>query len=153
MEALNKVKALSYIVIPPIFAFTGLKKEIVVILAILIFIDLVTAIIRELVMKEGKFNSRTLWIGLSSKELLILIPLIHSLAGKGVGFDLKWIAELSLSMLILAETYSILGNIIQIRNNDKTLDEQDAVTLVIKGIERFLKHIITSLLSRLKEKK
>ena len=116
-------------------------------------IDIFTAVLREVVVKGGRFRSRTLWVGLASKGLLILIPMMLVLVGKGIGLELKWLAELSLSVLILAEFYSTLGNIVQIRKNDKSIDEQDAVTMLIKGIEGIIKDIITTLLSRLKNDK
>lgn len=150
---LVKLKAISYSVIPPIFVLSGLNKDIVYILGVFIMIDIFTAVLREVVVKGGRFRSRTLWVGLASKGLLILIPLMLVFVGKGIGLDLKWLAELSLSVLILAEFYSTLGNIVQIRKNDKSIDEQDAVTMLIKGIEHIIKDIITTLLSRLKNEK
>ena len=153
MKIINYLKSISYTILMPIFTFTELSHQIVGILAILILIDLFTAIIRELIVTSGRFMSRTLWIGVASKGLLILIPLLVALTGKGIGIDLKYVAELSLSALIVAELYSIVGNIIQIRKNDKTIDEQDAVTMVIKSIESIIKKILVSFISRLGEKK
>jgi hypothetical protein len=153
IKTIKTIKAMSYALLMPIFTFTGLSKEIVTILAILIALDLFTAIIRELTVTGGRFLSRTLWVGIASKGLLILIPIVLALVGKGIGMNLKWLAELSLSALIVAESYSILGNIIQTRNNDKTIDEQDAVTSVIKSLESFISTILTTVLSRLGTKK
>lgn len=153
METLNKIKAISYAIVPPIFVLSGLNKDIVCILGVFIMIDIFTAILRELLVNGGRFKSRTLWVGLASKGLLILIPIMLAFAGKGIGLNLKWLAELSLSTLILAEFYSTLGNIVQIRKNDKTIDEQDAVTMIIKSIEDAIRSMIKILISRLNEKK
>ena len=153
MKTFKFLKALSYLIFMPILTYTNLSHEIVGILSILILVDLVTAIIRELLVTSGRFMSRTLWVGVASKGLLILIPLLIALTGKGIGLDLTRLAQLSLSALIVAELYSIIGNIIQIRKNDKTIDEQDAVTMVIKAIESAIKTILTTIVSRLGQKK
>ncbi len=150
MENIQTIKVFTYFIIPPILAFTELSRDIVHILAILIFIDLFTAVLRELILQTSRFKSRTLWVGVVSKSLLILIPMMLILVGKGIGIDMKWLAQLTLSILILAEAYSILGNITQIRQADKTLDEQDAVTLLIRSIESVIKQIISTILAKVK---
>lgn len=153
MKLVKFLKVISYIIFIPILTFTNLSKKIVGILAVLILVDLLTGMIRELVVNGGRFLSRTLWMGIASKGLLILIPLIIAVVGIGIGIDMTMVAQLSLSALIVAEAYSTIGNIIQIRKNDKTIDEQDAVTMVIKSIESFLKSIIVSIISKFGEKK
>lgn len=153
MEFINKLKAISYAVITPILTFTGIKEDIIIILSILIVFDILTAVIRELVTKEGRFKSAALWIGIGSKGLIILIPVLLALVGKGIGMDFKWFVDMSLSALVVAEAYSTLGNIVQIRKNDKSIDEQDAVTMVIKAIESVLKEIVTIMISKFKKSK
>ncbi len=88
------------------------------------------------------------WIGISAKMLLILIPFVVILVGKGSGVDLLAFGKITLSIFIVAEGYSIIGNIIQIRQKDKTIDEQDAITIVIKSIEAKLKKIISILMEK-----
>ena len=138
------IKALSYGIIAPVFAYTGLSHELVLVLAVLIGVDIFTAMIREFLLSN--LNSKTLGIGIMSKVVLMIIPFVLVLAGKGAYIDMTPIATLSLSVLVLAECYSILGNITQIRKNDKSITEQDAITFVLRKAQDIIKNILGSLM-------
>lgn len=80
--------------------------------------------------------------------LLIIVPFVVILVGKGLGLDLLSMGKITLAMFTVAEGYSILGNIVQIRKKDKTIDEQDAITAVIKGIESKFKSMLKILMNK-----
>lgn len=147
MEIFKTCKAISYTILVPLFTYTGVSSELVAILSVLIILDIFTAIVREFVVGE-KIKSRMFWVGVTAKMLLILIPFVVILVGKGVGIDLASLGKVTLSIFIVAEGYSIIGNVIQIRAKDKTIDEQDAITSVIKGIESMLKKILGLLMQK-----
>lgn len=140
------LKSFSYGIFVPLFAYTGVNEELVLILSLLIFLDITTAIIREWI-TGGKIESRTLWIGVASKLLLICVPFVLILIGKGASIDFTPISKLALSTFIVFEGYSILGNIVQIRLKDKTIHEQDAITLVLRKAQEIIKNIINTLTS------
>lgn len=147
MEYIKAFKSISYFFLVPLFAYTGISAELVGILSVLIVMDIITAIIREYAI-GNRIKSRMFWIGVSAKMLLIVVPFIVILVGKGSGIDLLSMGRITLSIFIVAEGYSILGNIIQIRRKDKTIDEQDAITMMIKAIEKKLKSILSVLMRK-----
>ena len=124
------LKNLSYI--PAIFL--GLSTESYAILGALMIVDTITGVIRAGVVHGWRsVNSHNLSFGILSKMCLILIPLIVALAGRGSGVDLTIVAKGALSMLVLSETYSILGNMQSIRTR-KDIAEFDAVNFVLAGL-------------------
>lgn len=147
MEHFKALKFISYFFLVPLFTYTGISGELVGILAILICVDIITALIREYAVGH-RIKSRTFWIGVSAKMLLIVIPFIVILVGKGAGLDLLSMGRVTLSIFTVAEGYSIIGNIVQIRKKDVTIDEQDAITSVIKGVEKTFKKILGALMQK-----
>lgn len=139
-------KAFSYGILVPLFAYTGISYELVIILTVLIGMDCVTALIREVIV-GNQVTSRTLWVGFTAKTLLIIVPFVLILVGKGANIDMSPIAKLVLSTFIIAEGYSILGNIVQIRNKDETLSEQDAITYVLRKAQAIIKNLLDRLMS------
>ncbi len=128
------VKNLAYIPM----AFLGLSHENYTILAVLMVIDTVTGLIRSGIVHGTKtITSKNLSIGILSKLSLITIPLVIALAGKGVGLQITWLAKSALSMLILSECYSILGNIQSIRIK-QDVHEFDAVNFVLEKVRNIL---------------
>lgn len=135
-----------------IVSFTGINKEMIYVLGVFIGIDIITALLREVRLETGRIKSKSFWFGVGAKGLVILIPLMVSLAGKGVGIDLKWLAEISIATLILAEFYSSLGNIMQTIKGNDAIDEQDAITMIIKTLESYIKKLLISLLEPINKK-
>lgn len=147
MEHFKAFKSISYFILVPLFTYTGISGELVAVLTTLIVLDIMTALIREYAV-GNRIKSRTFWIGVSAKMLLIIVPFIVILVGKGAGIDLLPMGRITLSIFIVAEGYSIIGNIIQIRKKDVTIDEQDAITSVIKGVEKTFKKILGALMQK-----
>lgn len=121
----------------------GLSTEAFAIFGALIVIDTLTGIIRAIKVHGGRsVTSMKLTSGVISKLLIISVPLIIAWAGRGAGLPMTAVAQGALSMLILAEAYSILGNIHAIRTG-KNLKEFDAVTWILDRvrttIETYLK--------------
>jgi hypothetical protein len=147
MEHFKAFKSISYFFLVPLFSYTGISAELTAILAVLICVDILTALIREYAV-GNHIKSRTLWIGISAKMLLLIIPFIVILVGKGAGVELLSMGRITISILIIAEGYSIIGNIGQIRKKDVTIDEQDVITSVIKNIEKVFKNLLGSLMKK-----
>lgn len=53
--------------------------------------------------------------------------------------------EVVMTLLIVSEWYSVVGNIIQIREKDSTINEYDAITSVMRFIQHSLKSILEKL--------
>lgn len=157
ISILTIIKNLGYI--PAIFI--GLSVESYAVLAIFMVFDTILGIARTYIVHGGKeISSARLTSGIISKLSIILIPLLMAWGGRGAGVDLAMIAQATLGMLILAELYSILGNIYAIRLREDVY-EFDAVSWVLRrvqlGVERLLKgdekKNYQSQLCALKEKK
>jgi len=132
------LKHLAYI---PAVIF-GLSTHSYAILAFFILLDTFTGVLRAGILHGWReVTSFKFTTGLVSKLLIIFIPLMIALAGKGVGIDLTFLAQSAIGMLILAQFYSILGNIhaIKIRRDVK---EFDAISWVISHIQTIVEKIL-----------
>jgi len=146
---MTELKAIAYFLIIPVFMYTNIEIDAVAILTLLLSIDFITAIIREARINPQGITSNEMKIGFASKILVILIPFIVSLVGKGVGIDLSSLANITLSIFILAEAYSIIGNIQQIRTKDRTASEYDAITIVLKKLQEIIKYLLEEVLKKI----
>lgn len=116
----------------------GLATEAFAIFGALIILDTITGVIRTIRIRGGEsFTSLQLTGGIVSKGLIISVPLVIAWAGKGAGLDLTLVAKGVLSVLILAEAYSILGNIhaIHIKRDVK---EFDAIAWILSKVREQL---------------
>lgn len=143
VEATMLVKHISYF-LAFIIGTVGLATEAFAIFGVLIVLDTITGVIRTIRIRGGQsFTSLQLTGGVVSKGLIISVPLVIAWAGRGAGIDLTLVATGVLSVLILAEAYSILGNIhaIHLRRDVK---EFDAVAWILSkvrdNLETYLKN-------------
>jgi len=128
------------------FAFiigsVGLATEAFAIFGVLIVIDTITGVVRTITIRGGdSFTSLQLTGGVISKGLVISVPLIVAWAGRGAGLDLTLVAQGILSVLILAEAYSILGNIHAIHVK-RDVKEFDAVAWILGMTRNRLEHYL-----------
>lgn len=128
------LKNLAYIPV----AYLGLSTESFGILAVLMILDTILGIIRAGVVHGWCcVTSHKASFGILSKLAMISVPVVVALAGKGVGINLNAIASGALSMLIVSETYSILGNVQSIRIR-QDVKEFDAVNYTLSRIRDLL---------------
>ncbi len=107
-------------------------------------VDTITGVVRSAYLHGGRsIRSHVLAAGVLAKMLLILVPLIVAWAGEGVGLNLTSVAGAALSVFILSEAYSILGNIYAIHTK-KELTEFDAVAGVLKMLRNTIEKLITT---------
>jgi len=131
-----------------IFGATGISHETIAILALLMVIDVITGIARSgKLYGWGAVTSSKMTAGIIAKLLVMLVPLVIALAGRGSGIDLRWVVSSSLTILVLAEAYSILGNIHSASTGKKT-PEFDAVGYIL---EKF-REVVENFLSNTKKK-
>ena len=122
--------------------YLGLVPESVAILAGLIVLDIVTGIIKSGILYGWRsIRSSRLASGTLSKMLLILIPASLAFAGKGINVDLSLIAQSSITVLVLSQAYSIIGNIHAVQTRTEK-NEFDAVAFIMRSLrdvlERFM---------------
>lgn len=122
--------------------FLGLDARAYAILAVFIILDTITALIKVSVIYGGKhIKSSKLAGGVISKLLLLLIPLVLVWTGEGIGLNLLPVAGSALTIFILSEVYSILGNIYAIRTG-KESEEFDAVSSVLRALQRLIVRVL-----------
>lgn len=120
-------------------SYLGLNKEAFTIFGYLLLIDYITGVLKAKTLGEC-ITSNKMKYGVISKFSLVLIPLVLALAAKSLHGDAENMLYVGMNILILSETYSIIGNIYTIRTREK-LPEWDAVAA--------LGHKIRSVLIRL----
>ena len=110
------------------------------ILVVLMCIDMLTGTFKAYRTKENITSRR--WIaGFLSKLVVLLVPFTIALMAKGVDFDVKWFIGFSISIMVIAEAYSILGNIYTFKTGE-AVAEIDAVSAIIKVLRNFLENMI-----------
>lgn len=113
-----------------------LDQDSMSVLTVLVLIDIFTGVMKTLALGK-KPSSRRLLNGFISKVLLLLVPIVFALAVKGIGVDAKSMLYMILSVLILSETYSIIGNVYTVKTR-KEVEEFDAVAVILKMIRKYL---------------
>lgn len=122
--------------------FIGLSTESYAILGAFMVLDTILGITRVGLNHGWKeVKSYRMTAGIISKLTVLLVPLLTVWAGKGVGFDLHWLATWALNALILAQLYSIIGNIYSIRIG-KDIDEFDAVSWVLRRVQVVIEKVL-----------
>lgn len=110
------------------------------ILVVLMCIDMLTGTLKAYRTKENITSRR--WIaGFLSKLVVLLVPFTIALMARGVDFDVKWFIGFSLSIMVIAEAYSILGNIYTFKTGE-AVAEIDAVSAIIKVLRNFIENMI-----------
>jgi hypothetical protein len=144
---LEHLKIVAYFV----FAYLGIGIETFMILMIFMSLDSVVGAVKS-VRLGYKFKFKILLMGFTLKLCFLIIPLTISLLGKALGYDFSSVVHISMSVLIVAEAYSILGNIYAAKNKEK-IDKIDAVSMLLIGLRRAIKKILMNLISKVESKK
>ena len=120
----------------------GLSVESFSILGVLVVVDTFTGVTRAMVI-HGKrsFTSTKLTSGVLSKSFIVCVPLLVAWSGKGAGIDMTGLAQGVLSVLIIAELYSTLGNIYAIHIR-KDVKEFDAIAFILHRVRDVVENIL-----------
>lgn len=122
----------------------GLDIHSYAILAVFMAIDLILGTARSGVVHGWRsVKSYKFIAGITSKLLVLCVPLLLVWAGKGAGLDLLFLAQGALAMLVLGEAYSILGNINSIRLG-KDIAEFDVISSILYSVQKVLEKLLTA---------
>lgn len=136
------MKNLGYI--PAFIIGLGLNYDAFMILACLMCVDTVLGVARSAALHGGvSIRSTILGHGVISKALIFFVPIMLVYTGRGSGMNLAPVAIGLVTMLVLSETYSILGHIQSIRSGED-VKEFDAISSVLKGIRTALEKLLAS---------
>lgn len=131
-----------------IFAWLGISIEAFGILIGLMCIDSIVGIIKSLRLGK-KFSFGTLLWGYTLKLCFLIIPLVVSLLGKSLGYDFAIAVNITISILSVAEVYSIIGNIYSAKTRVE-IERIDAISLLLKSLRTLLEKILLGLIEKLR---
>lgn len=117
--------------------YLWLPKDAVMIFAVLMAVDFVTGVISAYVDDKTKVRSQTAIKWAVKKVSIFLVPFVVALMLKGAWYDAGWMVTTILSILIVSEWYSILGNIYSIKTGNK-VTEIDALWYILELVRKFL---------------
>lgn len=133
------------IYIVSLFSYLQLDQEMFVIYSVLLFIDYFTGLIRWIMHKNLK--SKTAIAGIVSKMVLILLVFSVGLMWVLMHQDMKTMMSWLITALALAELYSIVWNIYEIRTGKKAT-EYDAITAVLSFILEKIKVAVERIIKK-----
>ena len=87
-----------------------------------------------------------LW-GITLKLCFLVVPLVIALLGKSVGYDFHAGVNVTISILTVAEAYSIIGNIYSAKNRSQ-VNRVDVVSLMLINLRKVLKKTLEGLLGK-----
>ena len=140
MERQNFLLNTGLIPLASIITYLEIDISKLVILSLLMMFDLFTGTVKAFSIQED-ITSRRLSAGFLSKVMVLLIPLTVAIMAKGLEVDMRWLVTFTISILIVAEAYSVVGNIYTIKTGE-TVKEIDAVSAFVKALGRFLENIL-----------
>ena len=131
------LKTFGYFVAVFSFNYLGIPQDQFVILGALMAIDTVSGIAKQYNVDPRGITSHIATIGVLKKLWIITIIYTIALMGLWVGIPPEHVMEWSLSILIMAEGYSIIQNIYAFRTG-KILPEYDVISTLLKKLGDFI---------------
>lgn len=133
----NEVKAAIY----GAFIFLNIDADIVHILTLLMLLDTVFGIAKAFVLGD-KISFKILFFGLTTKSLILLIPMTLALVGKGLkAYDFTPLVDVVLKILVVSEGLSIFTSMYSIKTK-KRVENIDFVTMLLSSIRKGLMKLI-----------
>lgn len=141
----NEIKQsiiLNWMLVPLASAVSYLHIDIekISILAVLMTLDMLTGFIKAWMLAQD-ITSRRLLAGFLSKIMVLLVPFSVALMAKGIGIEMCNFIVFCISILIVAEAYSVIGNVHTIKTG-KEVREIDAISAIVKYIGKTLESML-----------
>lgn len=140
-KAVSIIMSLMYIPFVTACNYFNISSESLGILAILLVIDYVTGVAKTYVINKEDIRSYRAIAGIIAKVSVLLVPITLAVAGKQINYDLSAFVDTVISMLVLAEVYSIIGNI-RVIQTGKHVYEIDAVSFVLAKISNIIVELL-----------
>lgn len=140
-KSISMLMSLAYIPFISLCNYFSISAESLLILALLLGIDYITGISKTYVINKDDIRSYRAVSGIIAKASVLLVPITLAVAAKQVNYDLTYFIDTIISMLVLAEVYSIIGNIRSIQTG-KTVHEIDAVSFVLNKISNLIEELL-----------
>ena len=133
----SMVMNFTYIPLIAMCAYLNLDWESLTLLAILLIIDFVTGIAKVYVINKKNLKSYKAIAGVLAKISVLLIPIVLAIVAKQAQYDMYFFTNTVITMLMLAEAFSIIGNIRSIHQR-KEVEEVDAMSFVLSKVSKLL---------------
>lgn len=134
------------------FVFLNIDTDIVKILTYLMCLDTIFGFAKAIVMKENVSFGR-MFYGLTTKFLVLLIPMTLALVGKGLkGYDFTPFIEIVLKVLVVSEGISIITNMYVIKTK-KAVKNIDFVSMLLNSIRKGLTGLLKKWLGEIENTK
>ncbi len=140
-KAASIIMSLLYIPFVTACNYFDISSESLGILAILLVIDYMTGIAKTYVINKEDIRSYRAIAGILAKISVLLVPITLAVAAKQINYDLSAFVDTVISMLVLAEVYSIIGNI-RVIQTGKPVHEIDAVSFVLAKISNIILELL-----------
>lgn len=131
------------------FVSLDINTDVVTVLTTLMGIDTLVGVIKAVVLKK-KVSFNIFFWGLMTKLTILIIPMVIALVAKGVGFNFKWLVDIVMDILVLSEGFSILSNIVSIREK-REVKNKDVVSDLLNSIRKGMLRIIEKLTKTIEE--
>ena len=142
---INEIKTAIY----STFIFLNIDTDVVAVLCYLMFIDTFSGVLKAFVLNK-RFDFKILFFGICSKLLILLIPMVIALVGKGISktYDFTSVLDAILKILVVSEGLSIITNFYVVRTK-KEVKNFDVVTLILSSIRKWMLSLIKSTIDKI----
>jgi hypothetical protein len=119
-----------------VFVFLKIDTEMMTTLSTLMLMDTFLGVVKVIALNYQFSFKKLLW-GFTTKFLILLIPMIVALIGKGVDQDFLWAIEFTMKILIVNEGLSCLTNILSAKTKVE-IQNVDLVTTLLNYLRNIL---------------
>lgn len=125
------------------FVFLDMNFDVVKVLGTLMALDTVLGVVKTIVLGK-KFSFKKLIFGIITKISVLVVPMVLALVAKGLSFDFSFFVNAVLDLLVIAEAFSAVTNVISIKEK-KELENSDFITNLLKRVRSGLSKLMQTL--------
>lgn len=149
--SIASIKTFWYVAVTSILVYFNIPQEAFYILASLMFIDTITGIAKQYRVESIWLTSKRMSIGIMAKFVTLMFLFSGWLVINFFKIEPDYYIQTVLSVLIMAEFYSIIQNVYAVRTGI-ILPEYDAISIALKKLTGFIQEFIEKLTSIPKKK-
>lgn len=145
------IKTFWYVAVTSILVYFNIPQEAFYILASLMFIDTITGIAKQYRVESIWLTSKRMSIGIMAKFVTLMFLFSGWLVINFFKIDPEYYIQTVMSILIMAEFYSIIQNVYAVRTGI-ILPEYDAISIALKRLTGVIQDFIEKLTTLPKKK-
>ena len=145
------IKTFWYVAVTSILVYFNIPQEAFYILASLMFIDTITGIAKQYRVESIWLTSKRMSIGIMAKFVTLMFLFSGWLVINFFKIDPEYYIQTVMSILIMAEFYSIIQNVYAVRTG-VILPEYDAISIALKRLTGVIQDFIEKLTTIPKKK-